>query len=161
MHASDVEPLNVIERYAFALACIERLCHSWGVVDEPFVRAVIDAHWTLTTKKVLSNSRVGYNWFDETREFDPRTPEEFAARVRPGSLSADQVQALHHAIGELRALAGGDMYCQAESFRSLAPALNVAGILLRWGVGLPRVELFRRGVPTGGVRLRHQPSQPG
>jgi hypothetical protein len=149
MHAHDLEPLNVRGRYAFALTCIERLCNHWGATD-PFISELIDVHWTLVAASLLSDGRKGHDWFEETSAYDKRTPAELAACLNKARLSAEQIQALHHAVYELRMLAGDDMYCEPESFRSLIHVLNVVGILLRWGVELPALGPFRKaGYPPG------------
>ncbi len=147
--ALSLEPLNIVERYAFALACIERLCQSWAVTS-PYLTRLIEAHWTLTTQRVLADSRNEYDWFDETREFAPDTPDELADRLGPGVLSVIQAQALHHAVDELRGLASEDMYASPQSYLSMGHTLNVIGILLRWGVEPPSLERFRKeGYPPG------------
>src|SRR5437588_5870120 len=97
IHAHDLEPLSIIGRYAFSLTCIELMCKSWNVRDL-FVWDLIDAHWTLTTKTALSDGRQGYDWWEETDDFAPHTPELLGARLGATSLSGDQIQALHHAI---------------------------------------------------------------
>lgn len=145
MHASDLEPLNIFERYAFTLACIERLCRAWEVMDEPFVAEMITAHWGLLSHRLLAGRLPDgkrFNWWSDTIRFFPK-PCELETRVRHGSLSADQVHSLHHAINELRMVPSRDMYCQPESHRSAIYALNVVGILLQWGVAPPPPGEFR------------------
>jgi hypothetical protein len=143
IQAHDLEPLSIIGRYAFSLSCIEQLCQAWDIHD-PFVWDMIDTHWTLTTKLLLNDGRTGYNWWDETDDFAPPTPVLLGSRIGSSFLSSDQIQSLFHGIYELRMLASADMYCQPESYRSMTHALNIVGILNRWGVKLPSLDPFRK-----------------
>jgi len=143
MQPHDFERLNIIGRYAYALTCVEQLCRAWGVID-PFVWELIDVHWTLTGKQLLSDGRRHYDWFAETRTHALRTPDDLAACLESQSLSGDQVQTLHHAVEELRLLGGSGMFCMPESYTSMSHLLNVVGMLVRWGVPLPSLEPFKK-----------------
>jgi hypothetical protein len=140
VHAIDLRPLSLRGRYAFALACIEHLCAAWAV-DDPLVTAEVEAHWGAL------DARMACHWFDQ-HPF-ARSPEVFAAAVPPGRLSADQVDALHHALGEARMVVCGSCYAAASDEGSMQSVLNVVGVLSRWGVTLPSLERFRHATWAG------------
>ena len=152
MHASDLEPLNIFERYAFALACIERLCDTWGVSEDPFVVEMIAAHWTLVGRHLLAGllpDGTRTSWWTEMREYALR-PDELEVRLQPGSLSLDQVHSLYHALSELRRLPSRDMNAKPQVHGSAVHALNIVGILMRWGIEAPPLTMFRiEGYPPG------------
>src|SRR5205807_10381016 len=85
--------LSIIGRYAYALACIERLCAEWAI-DDPFIREEIDSHWQ------ASEMPLACHWFDK-HPF-PRKIEAFVAKLQPDRMSTDQVQALYDAYDDMR-----------------------------------------------------------
>jgi len=110
---------------------------AWEVTD-PFLLESIHAHWSYTSTSPLTS------WFDETERFCPRTPQELASQLPGTHLSSDQIQSLHHVLTEIRQLGGTDMYVKPESCNTIPHTLNVVGVLLRWGVPLPRLQPFAR-----------------
>jgi hypothetical protein len=140
VHASDLRPLSITGRYAYALACIEQLCDAWDITD-PFVWAEIDAHWQATEIKVACH------WFDKHPV--PRSPEEFRSRLRGETLSEDQVQALHHAFHEARMVCCGSCYAAPNEVQSMQSVLNVVGVLVRWGLKLPSLGRFHHATWSG------------
>jgi hypothetical protein len=140
VHASDLCHLSITGRYAFALACLEQLCAAWRV-DDPFVLGEIDAHWQATEIPKVCR------WFD-TYPFPGRL-EKFTAQLRPGGLSADQVQSLYHAFREARMVSCVSCYAANNDAGSMQALLNVVGVLLRWGIALPPLEHFRHATWSG------------
>jgi hypothetical protein len=136
---SDLRLLSKNGRYAYALACIERLCGAWGV-DDPFVQGEVAAHWRALEAKWPCE------WLEE--HLLPRDVAAFAARVG-GPLSADQVQSLHHALDEARAVIGRSCYAAVSDTWSMQSVLNVVGILARWGIEPPPVAGFRHANWSG------------
>jgi hypothetical protein len=140
VHASDLRSLSITGRYAYALACVERLCRAWNV-DGAFVLAEIDAHWQLTEMKL------GCHWLDK-HPF-PQCPGELEALLVGRQLTGDQVQALHHAFVEARYVYGGSCYCAANDDQSMRSVLNVVGVLVRWDIELPPFARFRHASWSG------------
>jgi hypothetical protein len=141
IRASDLRPLSITGRYAYALTCVERLCAAWNIGD-PYVRAEIDAHWQATEIKLACH------WFDE-HPF-PRSPEQFRSRLSSvAERSDEQIQALHQAFYWARRVCLESCYCGLIDNQSLEPALRVARILARWGVELPLLERFRHATWSG------------
>jgi hypothetical protein len=140
VQAGDLRHLSITGRYAFGLACVEALCEAWAV-DDPFVRGEIDAQWG------AAEIRLACHWFD-AHPF-PRDGEAFAARLRPGRLSADRAAALFAAFRETRMVICGSCYAAADDAGSMGSILAVAGVLARWGVGLPDLARFSHAIWSG------------
>ena len=140
VHASDLRSLSVRGRYAYGLACVERLCGAWGI-DDPFVRGEIDAHWGVL------DIRLGCHWFD-AHPF-PQDESEMRAAMRAPGLSSDQLESLHHAFEEARQVFSSSCYAAASDGGSMRAALNVVGILARWGVVPPPVGRFAHATWSG------------
>jgi hypothetical protein len=134
VHDSDLRQLSKNGRYAYALACVERLCDAWGVAD-PLVRGAVAAQWR------AMEAQWPCLWLEEYPL--PRDVPEFAASVGADTLSADQVQSLHHALDEARAVIGRSCYAAVSDTWSMQSVLNVVGILARWGVEPPSLAGFR------------------
>src|SRR5437763_741894 len=126
VHASDLRPLSVRGRYAYALACVERLCEAWEI-DDPFIRDEVEAHWNVL------DARLGCHWFD-AHPF-PRDEAELRAAMRGPAPPDDRLESLYHAFDEARQVFCGSCYAAASDGGSMRAALNVVGVLARWGVG--------------------------
>jgi hypothetical protein len=133
VHDSDLRRLSMRGRYAYALACVERLCSAWSVAD-PYVLGEVAAHWEALEAKWACH------WFDGHPL--PRDVEEFAAKLTAGGLTADRVQSLHHALHEARLVIARSCYAAASDTDSMQSVLNVVGILARWAVAPPLVAGF-------------------
>src|SRR4051794_18310628 len=120
VHASDLQHLSITGRYAFALACVERLCAEWAV-DDRFVLTEIDAHWQATEIPLACH------WFDQ-HPF-PRHAKDFAGKVGSTHLSEDQIQSLYHALDEARMVVCRSCYAAASDNDSMQSVLNVVGVL--------------------------------
>jgi hypothetical protein len=129
-----------VGRYAYALACVERMRDAWAVTD-PFLCSEVEAHWQALEAKWPCN------WFEE-HPF-PRDVEDFAALLRPHALSADQVQSLHHAIDETRRVILRSCWAAASDTWSMQSVLSVVGVLARWGIEMPAVDGFRHAYWSG------------
>jgi hypothetical protein len=140
VHDSDLRRLSITGRYAYALACVERVCAAWGV-DHPYIRAEVDAHWQALEAKFPCS------WFEA--HLLPRDVEEFAAELGLHELSDDQVQGLHHLLDEARAVILRSCWCAASDTWSMQSVLNVAGVLARWGIEPPPVAGFLHAVWSG------------
>ena len=140
VQASDLRHLSLIGRYAFALACVEAVCAAWAV-DDPFVLGEIDAHWE------AAEMRFACHWFD-THDF-PLDTEEFATRLRPGQLSADQAESLFEAFHETQMVICGSCYSAMKDDGSISSVLRVAGVLTRSGVELPALSRFAHATWSG------------
>ena len=134
VHDSDLRALSKNGRFAYALACVERLCDAWGI-PEGEACAEVTAQW------LAMEAEWPCLWLDGHRL--PREVAEFAAELGDTSLSADQVQSLHHALCEARAVIGRSCYAAVSDIYSMQSVLNVVGILARWGVEPPLVSAFR------------------
>jgi hypothetical protein len=97
LHASDLRPLSVRGRYAYARACVERLCEEWGI-DDPFIRGQADARWGAL------DVRQACHWFEAHPL--PRDETELRAAVTAPALSADRLESLYHAFDETRQVIG-------------------------------------------------------
>jgi hypothetical protein len=139
LHASDFEPISVRGRSAFALTCLEVLGQRWRI-DAPYFHQLLGLLWEFTSRPLL------VKWFDEVRETASPRRRDFASRLRDAAphLGSDQVHAVRHALDELMALGGTDMYVEPQVGNTIGPALNVAGILIRWGLPLPPLGRFAR-----------------
>ncbi len=150
VHDSDLRLLSMRGRYAYALACAERLCTEWAVAD-PYILGEVAAHWQALDAKWACL------WFD--KHLLPRNVEEFAA-LTAGSLSVDRIQSLHHALYEVQMVIGRSCYAAASDTDSMQSVLNVVGILARWGVTPPSVAGFAHASWSGefghGVRVTRE-----
>ncbi len=133
MHDSDLRPLSKNGRYAYALACVERLCDAWGLAD-PFVRGTVAAQWQ------AMEAEWPCLWLNEHRL--PLEVADFAAKLSFGAFSPDQVQSLHHALRERQDVIGRSCYAAVSDTASMQSVLNVVGILARCGVEPPAVGGF-------------------
>jgi hypothetical protein len=140
IHASDLGHLSLRGRYAYALACVEALSAAWGV-DDPYILAEIDAHWQAAEVELVCH------WLDDHEL--PWPLSNFAARVRPGGLTADRVQSLYHALSSTRSVFDGSCWAAADDPGSMQAVLNVVGILARWGVAPPPLERFAHATWAG------------
>lgn len=140
IQASDLRPLSMRGRYAYALACVESLCTAWSVTD-PHILGVVADHWQALEVKWACH------WFEEHSL--ARDVESFAGGGTAGLLSGDQVQSLHHALHEVRLVIGRSCYAAASDTDSMESVLNVVGILARWGVAPPSVTGFARASWSG------------
>jgi hypothetical protein len=140
VHDSDLRTLSKNGRFAYALACVERLCDAWGVFEGK-VRAGVAAQW------LAMEAKWPCLWLEGHRL--PREVADFAAGLGGASLSADQVQSLHHALWEAQAVIGRSCYEAVSDVYSMQSVLNVVGILARWGVEPPPVSAFRHANWTG------------
>jgi hypothetical protein len=143
VHASDLRHLSITGRYAYALACIENLCAAWDI-DEPFVLEEVNEHWQATEIPLACH------WFDEHRF--PHEIEDFANKLESAQLSSDQVQSLYHAFEEMRMVICRSCYAAAGDEYSMESVLNVAGILVRWSIGLPDLVRFKHATWSGDFR---------
>jgi hypothetical protein len=139
VHASDFEPISIRGRFAFALTCLEVIGEQWRI-EAAYFHDLIGLLWEFTSRDLL------VKWFDEVRELTGPRRRDFPERLRVAAphLSSDQVHAVQHAVNELVSLGGIDMYVEPQVWNTIGPTLNVAGILLRWGLPLPRLERFAR-----------------
>ena len=111
----------------------------WGI-DATYFRDLVRLLWEFTSRDLL------VKWFDEVRELTGPRRRDFPERLRAAAphLTSDQVHAVQHAVNELMNLGGIDMYVEPQSWNTIGPTLNVAGILLRLGLPLPRLGRFAR-----------------
>jgi hypothetical protein len=144
LHASDFESISIRGRFAFALACLEALAAKWNVGGDYFGQ-LLALLWEFTSRPMLASKRDG-DWWRDFGALRGGKWDDLVGRIKadnPG-LSSDQLHAIRHACEELYRLGGTDMYAQPQVWNSIPATLNVAGILIRWGVPLPALAPFAR-----------------
>ncbi len=135
--ADRLRDASIRGRFAFAAACLERVCAAWKL-GGPAVDRLFDALWSFTSSGDLGR------WDGLVGALTPNSPADLRARLPVEGLSARQVKLLYVLITTVYEVGYGNLYSGYDSEFTLAPVRRVLALLGAAGVEPPDPSPFAR-----------------